>query len=92
MTDAQITEHRQEQAALLERNLELYKQADGKWDGAEAWYRRHIKRDFHLILDGKLPGKLAAGEKELNVLLMPRLGSNDYEFVIPTTDTRIRSR
>jgi hypothetical protein len=128
MTDAQITEHRQEQAALLERNLEQYKQADGKWEGAEAWYMRHIKRaalasrinnseyvqsdlfvnlihaalfksivrylddawrddlvEFHLILDGKLPGKLAAGEKELNVLLMPRLGSNDNEFVIPTT-------
>jgi hypothetical protein len=128
MTDAQITEHREWQAALLEQNREQYKQARGKWEGADAWYAQHIKRaalasrvnnseyvqadlfvnlihaalfksivrfldegwrddlvDFHFILDGKLPGKLAAGEKELNVLLMPRLGSNDYEFVVPTT-------
>jgi hypothetical protein len=127
VTDAQITEHRQEQAKLLERNLEQYKQAGGEWEGAEAWYTRHIKRaalasrinnseyvqadlfvnlihaalfksivrytddawhddlaDFHFVLDGKLPGKLAAGEKELNVLLVPRLGSNDYELVVPT--------
>jgi hypothetical protein len=127
MTDAQITEHRQVQAELLERNLEHYKQAGGKREGAEAWYTRHIKRavlasrinnseyvqadlfvtlihaalfksivrytdhawrddlaDFHFVLDGKLRGKLAAGEKELNVLLVPRLGSNDYELVIPT--------
>lgn len=40
--------------------------------------------DFHFVLDGKLPGKLAAGEKDLNVLLMPRLGSNPYELVVPS--------
>jgi len=127
MTDAQITEHRQEQAELLERNIEKYKQSGGQWEGAVVWYTRHIKRaalasrinnseyvqadlfvnlihaalfksivrytddawrddlaDFHFVLDGKLPGKLAAGEKELNVLLVPRLGSNDYELVVPT--------
>jgi len=39
--------------------------------------------DFHFILDGKLPGKLAAGEKVLNTLLLPRLGSNSYELVVP---------
>ena len=39
--------------------------------------------DFHFILDGKLPGKLAAGEKVLNTLLLPRLGSNPYELVVP---------
>jgi hypothetical protein len=128
MTDEQITQHRKRQAAQLEENLEQYKRAGGKWEGAEAWYTRHIKRaqlasrvnnaeyvqadmlvglihaglfkslvrflddgwrddlvDLHFILDGKLPGKLAAGEKELNVLLLPRLGSNDYELVVPTT-------
>jgi hypothetical protein len=40
---------------------------------------------FHLILDGKLPDKLAAGEKDLDVLLVPLLGSNDYELVVPNT-------
>ena len=49
----------------------------------DAW--RDDLVDFHFILDGKLPGKLAAGEKELNVILMPRLGSNDYAMVVPTT-------
>lgn len=126
MTDEQISEHRRAQAAQLEMNLEQYKEAEGKWEGAEAWYRRHIKRaelasrvnnseyvqadlfvrlihaslfksivrytddawrddliDFHFILDAKLPGKLAAGEKDLNVLLLPRLGSNDFELVVP---------
>src|SRR5215211_6379827 len=39
--------------------------------------------DFHFILDGKLLGKLAAGEKVLNTLLLPRLGSNSYELVVP---------
>lgn len=127
MTDAQITEHRQQQAAILSEDLEHYKRAGGGWAGAEAWYMRHVKRaalasrinnceyvqadlfvhlihaalfksivrfvddgwrgdlaSFRFILDGKLPGKLAAGEKELNVLLMPRLGSNKYELVVPT--------
>ena len=41
--------------------------------------------DFHFILDGKLPDKLAAGEKDLDVLLVPLLGSNDYELVVPNT-------
>jgi hypothetical protein len=41
--------------------------------------------DFHFILDAKLPGKLAPGEKDLDVLLVPRLGSNPYELVVPTT-------
>lgn len=31
-----------------------------------------------------MPGKLAAGERELNTLLLPRLGSNDFELVVPT--------
>jgi hypothetical protein len=44
MTGEQISAHRKEQAALLADNLEQYKQADGKWAGAEAWYQRHIKR------------------------------------------------
>jgi hypothetical protein len=128
MSDEQISEYRQGQAAILERNLTQYKEAGGVWDGADAWYRRHIGRaalesrinnseyvqgdlfvrlihaavfkaivrylddgwrddlaEFHFILDGKLPGKLAAGEKELDTLLLPRLGSNDFEFVVPTT-------
>lgn len=41
--------------------------------------------DFHFILDGKLPDKLAAGEKDLDVLLVPLLGSNNYELVVPNT-------
>jgi hypothetical protein len=41
--------------------------------------------DFYFILDAKLPDKLAAGEKDLNVLLVPFLGSNDYELVVPNT-------
>jgi uncharacterized protein DUF3800 len=128
MTDEQIAAHRKAQAVRLRANLEQYQQAGGRWEGAEAWYQRHIKRtelasrvnnseyvqadllvglihgalfksivryvddgwrddlaDSHFILDGKLPGKLAAGEKDLNVLLMPRLGSNPYELVIPTS-------
>jgi uncharacterized protein DUF3800 len=40
---------------------------------------------FHFILDAKLPDKLAAGEKDLDVLLVPFLGSNDYELVVPNT-------
>jgi hypothetical protein len=40
---------------------------------------------FHFTLDGKLPDKLAAGEKDLDVLLVPLLGSNDYELVVPNT-------
>jgi hypothetical protein len=127
MSDAQITEHRQEQAAVLAQNYEQYQAAGGGWDGAEAWYKRHIGRaanatrinnseyvqadlfgqlihaalfksivrflddgwrddlrEFFCVLDGKLPGKLAAGEKELDTLLLPRLGSNDYELVVPT--------
>jgi uncharacterized protein DUF3800 len=41
--------------------------------------------DFYFILDAKLPDKLAAGEKDLDVLLVPFLGSNDYELVVPNT-------
>jgi hypothetical protein len=128
MTDEQITEYRNGQAAVLERNLADYKKAGGVWEGAEAFYGRHIKRaalasrinnseyvqgdlfvrlihaavfksivrylddawrddlaEFRIILDGKLPGKLAAGEKELDTLLLPRLGSNDFALVVPTT-------
>jgi hypothetical protein len=127
MNQAQIAEHRQEQAAILEQNLADYQAADGQWEGAEEWYRRHARRaelttrisnseyvqadlfvslihaalfkaivrflddgwrddlsQFFFVLDGKLPNKLAAGEKTLNVLLVPRLGSNDYELVVPT--------
>lgn len=128
MTLEQITAHRKGQAVQLADNLEQYKRVGGKWEGAEAWYTRHIKRaelasrvsnseyvqadmlarlihaalfksvvhylddgwrddlvDFHFILDAKLPGKLAPGEKDLDVLLVPRLGSNDYELVVPAT-------
>jgi len=128
MSDEQITEYRNGQAAVLEGNLAQYKEAGGVWEGADAFYGRHIKRaalasrinnseyvqgdlfvrlihaavfkaivrylddgwrddlaEFDFILDGKLPGKLAAGEKELDTLLLPRLGSNDFELVIPTT-------
>jgi hypothetical protein len=49
----------------------------------DAW--RDDLVDFHFILDGKLPDKLAAGEKDLDVLLVPLLGSNDYELVVPNT-------
>jgi len=49
----------------------------------DAWREDFV--EFHFVLDAKLPGKLAAGEKELNVLLLPRLGSNDYSIVVPTT-------
>lgn len=49
----------------------------------DAWRDELV--DFRFILDGKLPNKLAAGEKELNALLVPRLGSNEYELVVPTT-------
>jgi hypothetical protein len=51
-------------------------------------HRRSWRDDlvhFHFILDGKLPDKLAAGEKDLDVLLVPLLGSNDYELVVPNT-------
>jgi len=40
--------------------------------------------DFHFILDGKLPGKLAAGEKVLNALLLPAMGSNQDRFALVT--------
>lgn len=33
-------------------------------------------RDFRFIFDGKLPSKLAAGEKQLQSILLPALGSN----------------
>jgi hypothetical protein len=33
---------------------------------------------------------LAPGEKDLDVLLVPRLSSNPYELVVPTTCTRSR--
>jgi hypothetical protein len=128
MTTEQLGNYRQQQAARLAENLTQYKAAGGRWDGAEAWYTRHIKRaelssrvsdseyiqahmfvglihaalfksivryiddewrddlvDFHLVLDAKLPGKLAAGEKDLDILLVPLLGSNDYELVVPNT-------
>jgi Protein of unknown function (DUF3800) len=49
----------------------------------DAW--RDDLEAFHFILDGKLPDKLAAGEKDLDVLLVPLLGSNEYEFVVPDT-------
>jgi hypothetical protein len=34
---------------------------------------RHDLSEFLFVLDGKLPGKLAAGEKQLDTLLLPRL-------------------
>lgn len=51
----------------------------------DAW--RDDLVDFRFVLDAKLPGKLAAGEKDLDVLLVPLLGSNDYELVVPNTWT-----
>lgn len=36
---------------------------------------RESFHDFHFTLDGKLPGKMAAGEKFLNESLLPALGS-----------------
>ena len=36
---------------------------------------RESFRDFHFVLDAKLPGKMAAGEKFLNESLVPALGS-----------------
>lgn len=42
--------------------------------------------DFRFILDGKLPGKMAAGEKFLNESLVPALGSMKEQSII-TVDT-----
>jgi hypothetical protein len=36
--------------------------------------------DFHFVFDSKLPGKLAAGEKQLQKILVPALGSNRGRF------------
>lgn len=33
--------------------------------------------DFHFVVDGKLPAKMAAGEKYLNDMLVPALGSQE---------------
>jgi hypothetical protein len=37
--------------------------------------------DFRFILDGKLPGKLAAGEKQLQKILVPALGSGRFDLI-----------
>jgi hypothetical protein len=47
---------------------------------------RESFHDFHFILDAKLPGKMAAGEKFLNESLVPALGSMKGES-IDTLDT-----
>jgi hypothetical protein len=47
---------------------------------------RESFHDFHFILDGKLPGKMAAGEKFLNDSLVPALGSMKGQSII-TVDT-----
>ena len=50
----------------------------------EQW--RTSFHDFHFILDGKLPNKMAAGEKFLNDSLVPALGSMKGQSII-TVDT-----
>ena len=47
---------------------------------------RESFHDFHFTLDGKLPGKMAAGEKFLNESLLPALGSMKGQSV-DTLDT-----
>jgi hypothetical protein len=47
---------------------------------------RESFHDFRFILDGKLPGKMAAGEKFLNESLVPTLGSMKGQS-IDTVDT-----
>lgn len=47
---------------------------------------RESFHDFHFILDAKLPGKMAAGEKFLNDGLLPALGSMKGQS-IDTVDT-----
>ncbi len=47
---------------------------------------RESFHDFRFILDGKLPGKIAAGEKFLNESLVPALGSMKGQS-IDTVDT-----
>lgn len=47
---------------------------------------RESFHDFRFILDGKLPGKMAAGEKFLNDSLVPSLGSRKEQSII-TIDT-----
>lgn len=47
---------------------------------------RESFHDFHFTLDGKLPGKMAAGEKFLNESLLPALGSMKGQS-IDTLDT-----
>jgi hypothetical protein len=47
---------------------------------------RESFHDFRFILDGKLPGKMAAGEKFLNESLVPALGSMKGQS-IDTVDT-----
>jgi len=60
--------------ALIERSLNktIAWHLDDKW--------RDDFGDFHFILDSKLRGKLAAGEKSLDAVLMPALGSNPERF------------
>lgn len=47
---------------------------------------RESFHDFNFILDAKLPGKMAAGEKFLNETLVPALGSMPNDSII-TVDT-----
>lgn len=47
---------------------------------------RESFHDFRFILDGKLPGKMAAGKKFLNDSLVPSLGSRKEQSII-TIDT-----
>jgi hypothetical protein len=52
-------------AAALQKSLYLY--YEDRW--------RNDFNDFYFVLDAKLPGKMAAGEKYLNDSLLPVLGS-----------------
>jgi hypothetical protein len=45
------------------------------WFTGDLW--REDFRSYHFIYDGKLPGKLGAGEKLLREIIVPVLGSND---------------
>jgi hypothetical protein len=52
-------------SAALQKSVLIYH--EDRW--------RDDFHDFHFVLDGKLPGKLAAGEKYLNDSIKPALGS-----------------
>ncbi len=53
------------------------------WFTDNAW--RDDVESFRFLYDGKLPGKLGAGEKMLRDIIVPVLGSND-RFVLDVVD------